>query len=96
MPELTIKRLNYSHNPWRIGLETPGGVRVIAEMSFARKRDAVPILEALQALNAPWGEPPETWPRAVLEAARAIKASVPSVLQLERMRQEAIAPGRCR
>jgi hypothetical protein len=64
MSTLVIQKCRYSRAPWRIGLLHPDGAfqELSSHLCFDRKRDAVPILTALQALAVPWDLPPEQCP----------------------------------
>ncbi len=77
-PPLHLERRSYSWHPWRI-VHTPSG-KELADASFLRKRDGVPVLAALLALDAPWDVPWSEWPAEVLEAARVIVAACPGAV----------------
>jgi hypothetical protein len=75
---LAVRKLTYSRAPWRIGLvHDDGRFQAITDCCFERKRDAVPVLAALQALDAPWQVPPEQWPEALRQQATALLHQTP-------------------
>ena len=52
---LAIRKLGYSRCTWRIVLVHPEGhQQEIAHLYFDRKRDALPVLQALDALGLDW------------------------------------------
>jgi len=75
---LELRKLSYCVWPWRIGVVFADGRFVeIAHASFPRKRDGLPVLAQLQALQAPWHQPWTEWPADVLAQARAIIQATP-------------------
>jgi hypothetical protein len=93
---LDIRKLRYSRAPWRIGLvHDDGRFQELAHCCFDRKRDAVPVLAALQALDAPWHVPPEQGPAALREHATALLHQTPgSQTWLAAVQRGPQAPGR--
>jgi len=77
-PTLQVRKLSYSVHPWRIGLlHADGRFEAIPHLTFARKRDAVPVLAALQALDVDWRAHPATWTTEVWEAVSALVEDAP-------------------
>lgn len=77
-PVLEIRRLGYSVHPWRIGLLHAGGrFQALAHCTFPRRRDAVPVLQALAALRLDWTVPPGAWPDAVRAQVEALVEATP-------------------
>jgi hypothetical protein len=77
-PTLQVRKLSYSVHPWRIGLlHADGRFEAIPHLTFARKRDAVPVLAALQALDVDWRVSPDTWTTTVREAVHALVETAP-------------------
>lgn len=75
---LTLKKTTHSVHPWRIGLRhADGRFEAIPHLTWARKRDAVPVLAALLALDVDWSTSPDTWPQAVWEAVQALVEAAP-------------------
>ena len=78
MPTLTLRKTSASVHPWRLGLEHAGGrFQALEHFSFPRKRDAVPVLAALQALAVDWAVPPAQWPADVYDAVCALQQATP-------------------
>jgi hypothetical protein len=66
---LALVKRSYSLHPWRIVIQRPEGALVeLPHCAFARKRDGVPTLTALQALDVPWHAPFDDWPLATQRA----------------------------
>jgi len=93
---LEVRKLTYSRAPWRLGLvHDDGHFQELAHCCFERKRDAVPVLAALQALDAPWQVPPEQWPEALREHAAEILHQTPGYQSwLAAVQRGPQAPGR--
>ena len=77
-PTLTLRKLGYSVHPWRLGLRhADGRFQELAHCTFPRKRDAVPVLAALEALGLDWTVPPDTWPGDVRAQVEALVEQMP-------------------
>ena len=77
-PTLTLHKTTHSVHPWRIGLRhADGRFEAIPHLTFARKRDAVPVLEALQVLTLDWDLHPQAWTTAVWDAVHALIEASP-------------------
>ena len=73
----TLRKRDYSVNPWRLGfLDSAGDFHEYwyanCPMSFPRKRDGLPTLAAIQALQVDWTQDARTWPQADQQALTAI------------------------
>ena len=78
MPTLTLRNTRASVHPWRLGvLHADGRWQALEHFTFPRKRDAVPVLAALQALGVDWAVPPAQWPAAVYDAVCALQEATP-------------------
>lgn len=75
---ILIKR-GYSRAPWRIEVQRADGQCIsIPYCWFDRKRDGLPFLQRLQALEGiAWEAETDTWPEAHLAAVRAIIHEMP-------------------
>ena len=93
---LDVRKLTYSCAPWRIGLvHDDGRFQELAHGCFDRKKDAVPVLAALAALDAPWQVPPEQWSEALREQATALLHQTPGYQSwLAAVQRGPQAPGR--
>jgi hypothetical protein len=93
--QLALVRRDYSVNPWRLIVrDADGRERQLSDVSFPRKRDGVPVLQALQALQVPWDQPVATWSDDVYTQVQTIVEQVPSRQWLEQLRGEQRCPGR--
>ena len=93
---LEVRKLPYSRAPWRIGLvHDDGRFQALTDCCFDRKKDAVPVLAALAALDAPWQVPPEQWSEALREQATALLHQTPGYQSwLAAVQRGPQAPGR--
>lgn len=92
---LTIQKRSYSVAPWRIGLlHSNGRFQEIRHLSFDRRRDAVPVLAALEALRLPWDVPLDQWPDAVRAQAAAVVDGTDGYQEWLAAVQRQAAPGR--
>jgi hypothetical protein len=80
---LDVIRTTHSRNPWRLAWQG----QPLEDVGFARRRDARACQRQLLAL-ADWTVHPDTWERATRCAVVAVLEAVPSVQELERLRQE--------
>lgn len=77
-PQLALRKCGYSRDPWRIGLVHPDGSwQELTYLTYPLKRDAAPVLAALQALDAPWHLPLAQWPEDQRQGALALVAQAP-------------------
>ena len=77
-PTLTIRKLRFSVHPWRIGLlHADGRFQELAHCTFPRRRDAVPVRAALEALEVDWTAHPSTWTTEVWEAVHGLVEASP-------------------
>jgi hypothetical protein len=77
MPTLTLRRTSHAVHPWRLGVQDGPQWWGLPEFTFPRKREAVAMLRALEALDVDWTVPPDQWPDATWDAVCALQRTTP-------------------
>ena len=94
----TVRTCDASVNPWRVGfLDPTDGVFTAywyanAPVAFARKRDALPVVAALNALDVDWSVDARTWPVAQRRILKALLEGTASYQAWERLQARTVSP----